>query len=61
VSYSANSPGTGSTYKTTYLVLKRVDPGTFMMGDASHVSSPFHTVTLTKVFYLGVYEVTQQQ
>ena len=41
-------------YKTTKLVLKRVDAGTFKMGNSK-------VVTLTKAFYMGLYEVTQKQ
>ena len=41
-------------YKTTKLVLKRVDPGKFKMGNSVDV-------TLTKAFYMGLYEVTQKQ
>lgn len=39
------------------LVLIR--PGTFMMGDKD--MKPEHKVTLTKPFYMGKYEVTQEQ
>ena len=41
-------------YKTDKLVLRRVSAGTYMMGGST-------TVTLTKDFYAGVFEVTQQQ
>ena len=37
-----------------------VEPGTFNMGQAGMVT-PVHEVTLTKGFYLGMYEVTQAQ
>ena len=37
-----------------------VEPGTFMMGQAG-IEDPVHQVTLTKGFYLGKYEVTQDQ
>ena len=47
--------------KTTKLVLKRVDAGTFTMGNASENDNETHTVTLTKPFYMGLYEVTQKQ
>ena len=46
-------------YKTTKLVLKRVDSGSFIMGDDQKNES--HRVTLTKPFYIGLYEVTQRQ
>ena len=53
-------------YKTDKLVLRRIDPGTFMMGspedELGHViSETLHKVTLTKAFYIGVFEVTQKQ
>ena len=41
-------------YKTAKLVLRRIEAGTFMMGSAA-VS---HQVTLTKPFYIGVFELT---
>ena len=41
-------------YKTTKLVLRRIDPGTFLM------SGQYET-TLTTPFYIGVFEVTQEQ
>ena len=41
-------------YKTTKLVLKRVDAGSFKMGNSKDVR-------LTKAFYMGLYEVTQKQ
>ncbi len=68
VSYLFAPPPGGWTdeYKTTKLVLRRIPAGTFTMG------SPFnelgrdddeveHEVTLTKDFYIGVFEVTQEQ
>ena len=41
-------------YKTTKLVLRLIEPGTFMMGGS-------YQVTLTKPFYCGIFEVTQRQ
>ncbi len=49
-------------YKTTKLVLKRVEAGEFVMGDDQ--TTPIaadHKVTLTKPFYMGLFEVTQKQ
>ena len=46
-------------YKKKMLVLKRVDPGSFIMGEDQ--SNEAHRVTLTKPFYLGIYAVTQRQ
>lgn len=45
-------------YKTTKLVLRRIEAGTFIMGDRDDES---HRVTLAKPFYMGVFEVTQRQ
>jgi formylglycine-generating enzyme required for sulfatase activity len=53
-------------YKTTKLVLRKIPKGTFVMGDRS-TDYPdaedvgLHSVTLTKDFYIGVFEVTQRQ
>ncbi len=42
--------------------LKLIKPGSFMMGADSDADNetPVHKVTLTKPFYIGVCEVTQQ-
>ena len=48
------SGGWTDAYKTTKLVLRRIPAGTFKMQDKSNV-------TLTKPFYMGVFEVTQKQ
>lgn len=57
VAYMSAPPSGGfstTEYKTTKLVLKRVDAGSFKMLNST-------TVTLTKPFYMGLYEVTQRQ
>ena len=57
VSHLAAEPKGGfntDEYKTTKLVLRRIEPGKFMMGGQ-------HEATLTKPFYCGVFEVTQKQ
>ena len=61
VSYLSAVPTGGwtDTYKTTKLVLRRIEAGTFIMG-AEHTSDS-HRVTLTKPFHMGVFEVTQTQ
>ena len=69
VTYLSGIPGGewSDLYKTTNLVLKLVCPGTFMMGspvdelgrDAS--MEMLHSVTLTQPFYMGVFELTQEQ
>jgi len=46
-------------YKTTKLVLRRIEPGTFSMGGGRY--SDWHPVRITKAFYMGVFEVTQKQ
>ena len=57
VSYCSEPPAGGfntDEYKTTKLVLRRIDPGSFkMLGK--------YDVTLTKPFYCGLFEVTQNQ
>jgi hypothetical protein len=70
VSYLTNAPAGGWTdeYKTSKLVLRRIPAGTFMMGlpstsesfgDPNHQEA--HPVTLTKDYYIGVFEITQNQ
>ena len=61
VSYLPAEPAGGWTdeYKMTKLVLRRVEAGSFIMGDDQTDES--HRVTLTKPFYVGVFEVTQKQ
>ena len=61
VSYLGAEPKGGWTdeYKTTKLVLRRIEPGTFVAGEDQKDES--HRVTLTKPFYIGVFEVTQKQ
>lgn len=59
-------------YKTTKLVLRRIEAGSFYMGSPTkEVGRDWntdvysyeirHKVTLTKPFYIGVFEVTQKQ
>ena len=61
VSYRSSAPSSGwsDEYKTTKLVLRRIEPGTFIMGEDQKDES--HRVTITKPFYIGVFEVTQKQ
>lgn len=61
VSYLSSVPPSGwtSEYKTTKLVLRRIEAGTFIMGGDQVDES--HLVTLTKPFYIGIFEVTQRQ
>jgi formylglycine-generating enzyme required for sulfatase activity len=58
--------GWSDEYKTTKLVLRRIPAGTLMMGSpADEVGRDSdetqHSVTLTKDFYIGVFEVTMRQ
>ena len=61
VSYLSSVPSGGWTdeYKTTKFILRRIEAGTFIMGGGSSDGS--RRVTLTKPFYMGVFEVTQKQ
>lgn len=68
VSYLSSVPAGGwsDEYKTTKLVLRLIPPGTFMMGSPSDElgrdnCEDLHQVTLTKPFYIGVFELTQKQ
>ena len=62
VTYLEKEPKGGfntSEYKTKKLVLKRVESGSFVMGEKQMDDS--HRVTLTKPFFMGLFEVTQRQ
>ena len=62
VTYLASPPSGGfnvDTYKKTKLVLRRINEGSFIMGEDQ--SSNAHRVTLTKPFFCGLFEVTQKQ
>jgi len=53
-------------YKTTRMVFRYCPPGTSMMGSpvdelGRYNNEDLHLVTLTKPFYMGVFEVTQKQ
>ena len=57
VSYLENPPEGGfnsDDYKTTKLVLRRIEPGSFLMGG-------MYNVSLSKAFFCGVFEITQKQ
>ena len=57
VTYLDEPPSGGfnvDEYKTTKLVLRPIEPGTFMMCGE-------YQTTLTKPYYIGVFEVTQKQ
>ena len=57
VTYLTETPSSGfnvDEYKTTKLVLRRIEPGSFKMCGQ-------YDVTLTKAYYMGVFEITQKQ
>ena len=58
--------GWSDEYKTSKLVLRHISAGSFIMGGRATdypgaVNTNLHMVTLTKDFYMGVFEVTQRQ
>ena len=68
VSYLDEVPSGGWTdeYKTEKLVLRYIPAGSFIMGGRATdypgaVNTNLHMVTLTKPFYIGVFECTQRQ
>ena len=68
ITYLADVPkgGWGDEYKTDKLVMRRIEPGTFTMGSPQDElgrkgDETQHEVTLTKPFYIGVFEMTQRQ
>ena len=56
VTYLDSCPiaGWGDEYKTTKILLRRIEPGNVLLGGIK-------PVTLTKPFYIGVFEITQKQ
>ena len=68
VSYTNAPPDGGWTdeYKTTKLALRRIPGGAFAMGSPTNELGRWdeevpHAVTLSKDYYIGVFEVTQRQ
>ena len=68
VSYLSAVPSGGWTdeFKTTKIVLRRVQAGTFNMGSPDGESGRMadetqHGVTLSQPFFVGVFEITQKQ
>lgn len=62
VTYLAEPPDGGfnvDEYKTTKLVLRRIEAGTFIKG--SNQANESNRVTLTESLFCGVFEVTQKQ
>ena len=54
---------TSDDYLSKKIVLRRVEPGTFMMGDPSgkDLCADYHQVTLTKAYYMGVFQMRAAQ
>ena len=48
------------SWKFDKLILKWIEPGSFSMGQALE-TTPIHEVTLSRGFYMGVFELTQAQ
>ena len=71
VGFTTTPPSTaeGAITKLTQIWFRRVEAGTFKMGSNSNdpyheeyaASEVEHTVTITKPFYMGVFEFTQKQ
>jgi uncharacterized repeat protein (TIGR02543 family) len=68
VSYLDGLPASGWTddYKTDKLVLRKIPAGTFTMGSPANelgrnANETQHQVTLTRPYYIGVFELTQKQ
>ena len=69
VTYLDDPPSGGfnnNTYKGTKMSFRYVEPGTFTMGSPSNetghqTDETQHSVTLTKGFYIGIFEVTEYQ
>ena len=58
--------GWSDVYKTTKMVLRKVPAGKFVMGSPTNEfgreeAEVQHEVTLTKDFYIGIFEMTQKQ
>ena len=69
VCYTNCPPSGGWTeeHMTSKLVLRRVEPGSFLMGSHEHYDPDHqanevqHLVQLTKPYYIGIYEITARQ
>ena len=62
---SIPSGGWTDSHKTTKIVLRLIPAGTFTMGcpssEIGYIREVQHKVTLTKPFYIGIFELTQKQ
>lgn len=65
VRYTTTAPvcsiGESDPCKTTEIWLKRVKAGLGRFGGNKNFGNPWHTCTLTKDYYLGIFPVTQAQ
>ncbi len=68
VSYLDAVPAGGwsDEYKTKKIVLRRIDAGSFMMGSPDSevgrlTNETYHKVTLSKAFYITIFEITESQ
>ena len=68
ISYLAAVPegGWSNEYKTKKIALRKVAPGDFMMGSPNtemgrYTNEDCHRVTISKAFYISVFELTQAQ
>ncbi|MCX7001744.1 MAG: formylglycine-generating enzyme family protein, partial [bacterium] len=69
VRYQATAPPLNDEHKTSKIVLRKIPstlPGSFVMGSPAgevgrYAHETQHNVTLTKDFYMGIYEITQAQ
>ncbi len=56
----------GEDFKTGRLLLRRIEPGTFAMGSPEsergrYKDETLHSVTISRPYFIGVFEVTQRQ
>jgi formylglycine-generating enzyme required for sulfatase activity len=66
VTYLSSQPVLSEEYRVSNILLRLIPAGTFVMGSPASELGRFadetsHTVTLTKAFYISVYEITQGQ
>ena len=58
---ASNKKYNTSDYKTKKLVLRKVEAGTYTIGDNSASWDTQHDVSIGKDFYIGIFEVTEGQ
>lgn len=59
--HSLPENGWTDEYKTNKLVLRWIPPGSYLRRTGVEDNAPIHSVTMTKGYYIGVFEVTQRQ